>query len=59
MLRLKGLPASGFAVDGIHPERFTREDETVEIRGKYVVIWKMEGREWVVAVDIDNTDHPL
>jgi uncharacterized protein (TIGR02246 family) len=37
----------------------TREGETVEIRGKYVVIWKMEGCEWVVAVDIDNTDHPL
>ncbi|MFM0319327.1 nuclear transport factor 2 family protein [Paraburkholderia nemoris] len=37
----------------------TREGEPIEIRGKYVVIWKMEKGDWVVAVDIDNTDHPV
>ncbi|SMG49911.1 YybH family protein [Paraburkholderia susongensis] len=37
----------------------TRDDAPVEIRGKYVVIWKKEQGDWFVAVDIDNTDHPL
>ncbi|TDG05412.1 nuclear transport factor 2 family protein [Paraburkholderia guartelaensis] len=37
----------------------TRDDVPVEIRGKYVAVWKQEQGDWVVAVDIDNTDHPL
>jgi ketosteroid isomerase-like protein len=37
----------------------TRDAASVEIRGKYVVVWKKENGVWVVAVDIDNTDHPL
>jgi uncharacterized protein (TIGR02246 family) len=44
---------------GSYVVTLTREEETVEVRGKYVAIWKMEESEWVVAVDIDNTDHPL
>jgi ketosteroid isomerase-like protein len=34
-----------------------RDDRPIDIRGKYVVIWKREEPHWVVAVDIDNTDH--
>jgi ketosteroid isomerase-like protein len=37
----------------------TRDDTPIEIRGKYVAIWKKERGDWVVAVDMDNTDHPL
>ncbi|MFM0303634.1 nuclear transport factor 2 family protein [Paraburkholderia sediminicola] len=44
---------------GSYVVRLTRNGEPVEIRGKYVVIWKLEKGEWVVAVDIDNTDHPV
>jgi uncharacterized protein (TIGR02246 family) len=28
-------------------------------KGKYVVIWKREGGDWKLAVDIWNTDSPL
>jgi ketosteroid isomerase-like protein len=28
-------------------------------KGKYVVIWKREGGDWKLAVDIWNTDTPL
>ena len=44
---------------GSYVVTLTRDAEIVEVRGKYVAIWKMEEGEWVVAVDIDNTDHPL
>ncbi|MFP3558773.1 nuclear transport factor 2 family protein [Paraburkholderia sp. SIMBA_049] len=37
----------------------TRENAPAEVRGKYVVVWKPQGGDWVVAVDIDNTDQPL
>ncbi|CAB3733136.1 hypothetical protein LMG24238_05918 [Paraburkholderia sediminicola] len=42
---------------GSYVVSLTRDGEPVEIRGKYVVIWKKEGGDWVAAVDIDNTDH--
>jgi uncharacterized protein (TIGR02246 family) len=44
---------------GSYVVTLTREGEPVEIRGKYVVIWKLEKDDWVVAVDIDNPDHPV
>ncbi|MGX7000474.1 YybH family protein [Caballeronia sp. KNU42] len=44
---------------GSYVVTLTRDAEIVEVRGKYVAIWKMDEGEWVVAVDIDNTDHPL
>lgn len=37
----------------------TRDGESIEIHGKYVAIWKTEKDDWVVAVDIDNADHPV
>lgn len=42
---------------GSYVVSLTRDGEPVEIRGKYVVIWKKEGGDWVAAVDIDNADH--
>jgi ketosteroid isomerase-like protein len=44
---------------GSYVVSLTRDGEPVEIRGKYVVVWKKEQGDWVVVVDIDNTDHPL
>ena len=36
----------------------TQNDAKAEVIGKYVVIWKSVRDRWVVAVDIDNADHP-
>ncbi|MFM0283144.1 nuclear transport factor 2 family protein [Paraburkholderia sediminicola] len=44
---------------GSYVVSLTRDGEPVDIHGKYVVIWKKEKSDWVVAVDIDNTDHPV
>jgi hypothetical protein len=44
---------------GSYVVSLTREGKPLEIRGKYVVVWKKEQGEWVVVVDIDNADHPL
>ena len=32
---------------------------TTTDKGKYVVVWKREGRSWKLAVDIFNSDMPL
>lgn len=34
----------------------TRSGVLLQLKGKYVVIWKQEHGRWVVAVDIDNSD---
>lgn len=44
---------------GSYVVSLTKDGVPIEIRGKYVVVWKKEGDNWVVAVDMDNTDHPL
>ncbi len=35
---------------------FTRNSEKIEVRGKYVVVWRNLNGSWKIAVDIDNTD---
>src|SRR5579863_9415847 len=37
---------------GSYVVSLTREGEPVEIRGKYVVVWKRENGDWAVVVDI-------
>jgi ketosteroid isomerase-like protein len=41
---------------GSYALRLTRNGVPIELKGKYVVIWKVERGRWVVAVDIDNSD---
>jgi ketosteroid isomerase-like protein len=43
---------------GAYVVTLTREEKEIEIRGKYVVVWRNDSGRWVAAVDIDNTDHP-